>query len=267
MGIADQFGFFDLMAHVIPGVVLLTAWGWVVVDARGALPDLPSDLVVATVGFVLAYVLGQLCQLAADTGPGRVLVKGVEGARESAESRFLAKHAVPAVQPRSALPDGFPAALRWTMHERLGLRADAPARVEEPPQGWWPRTRALLRLFAGVDPAPDVEARQHCFRACYGFLVLEGNAARAQTFKAIASFHESMAIASLGVAAAGLVVVARHGLHPAPVALVLGALLALLLFRQGHQDFDKRFVKEVYHGFYAAARKGQPAVALASAPE
>ncbi|HEX2022239.1 MAG TPA: hypothetical protein VHH36_05965 [Candidatus Thermoplasmatota archaeon] len=257
MGITDQFGLFDIAAHVIPGVVVLSAIGWVVADQQGGLPEMPGEFVVATVGLVLAYVAGQLCQLLADTGLGRLVLKGPRLAAESEESRQLdeAGDREPVAAPGTR---GFPDALRDAVEKHLGLRVEREG--ERPEEETWKQRLRVYRTSRRKDDADKprkarVKSRERCFRACYALLHQAGNASRPQTFKAIASFYESMAPAALAVAFAGSLVVLRSGPDLASALVILAALVSFLLFRVAYQQFDRRFVESVYFGFFALTWK------------
>lgn len=229
MGVTDQFGLFDIAAHVIPGVVVLSALGWVVVDVQGGLPALPGDFLVATVGLVAAYVVGQLCQLLADTDTMRRMIKGRERSEESIESELLRKWA------EAREKDAFAAGV----------------------------LRALGELFGGEvpreDAKKDVKAREQRFRAAYAYVIQKGRPERPQMFKAIASFHESMVPASAAVLLAGVIVLLRSGgvVFSLPTLVVVASLGAMLLFRRAYAAFDKRFAESVYYAFYALTTEGE----------
>lgn len=225
MGVLDNLGLFDLAAHVMPGVVVLSAVAWAYAAVAGGLPELPSDVVVATAGLVFAYVVGQLCQLAADTDAGRVLVKGGKWGARSHEDEYL--HG-------GKLPKEFRARLHGAIEAHLDVKVPpprAPGEVEE------------------------VNLREDCFRLCYASLLQEGNASRAQMFKAISGFHESMVPASAVAAVCGVIVLATQPLGPLAVLVTLVSVGAVLLFRNAYRQFDRRFVEAVYRGFYVVARK------------
>lgn len=223
MGVTEQFGLYDIAAHGIPGVVVLAAGAWAAGAWGAPPPSLDNELLAATLGGVAAYVVGVLCQELAGMRDG-VLVKGRAWADLSQEAGFLAP------QPKREA-EAFRALLVPAIAARTGLDPDAPPAKTAPPK------------WHGV-----------CFRACYAVVHQEGEPARAQMFKAISAFHESMAVAALLAAAAALAVLVRA---PAPLgALVLVAAAgAFLAFRRAYQSFDRRFVTEVYHAFYAVARR------------
>lgn len=132
-----------------------------------------------------------------------------------------------------------------------GLPTAPPA----PPATGWAAWRAAWRTKRGRAYAADVERREQAFRACYATVLQDGQAARAQTFKAISGFHESMAVAGLLVAAAGAAT-ALAGRAPAWAWTGAGMGLAGAgSFRGSYKTFDRRFVDEVYSAFLALSRR------------